>query len=166
MTTGSILLGIALLLLVGLFLVRPLLKAAHEEQGRLSRRQLLIADKEAILTRIRDLDFDYETGKMPDEIHQRQRSHLMNQAAEILQQLEQVDGKISANASEATDMDAAIEAAVRRMRQAKAVTGTQSARPTAANGGFCPNCGQPVDAGDKFCVSCGHKLRAKQPTTQ
>lgn len=161
--------GIALLLLVGLFLARPLLKAAQEERVRLSRRQLLIVDKEAILAQIRDLDFDFETGKMPNEIHQHQRLQLMNQAAEILQQLEQIDGKISASESKTADTDAAIEAAVRRMRQTKAGTGDTgplSVRPAAANGGFCPNCGQPVDAGDKFCVSCGHKLPVKQPAAQ
>lgn len=165
MTTGSILLGIALAILVGLFLARPLLKASQEEQGRLTRRQVLLAEKEAILAQIRDLDFDHDTGKMPDEIHQHQRTQLMSRAAEILRQLEILDGKAppSEAGPEDVDIDAEIEAAITRIRQAQARgRGSQAVRTRPANGGFCPQCGQPFDAGDKFCVACGHKLQTKQ----
>ncbi len=157
MATGSILLGIALLVLVGLFLARPLLQASQREQRRLSQRQTLLAEKDAILDQIRDLDFDHDTGKMPDEIHARQRAQLMESAAAILQQVEQLDGNAPpAETPEIEDVDAAIEAAVTRARSGKA----KSSRPTRSSkaGGFCPNCGKPFDAGDKFCVSCGRKL--------
>ena len=167
MTIGSILLGVALAILVGLVLARPLLQASREEQKNLSRRQILVAEKEAILAQIRDLDFDHDTGKMPDEIHQNQRAQLMNSAADILKQLEQMAGKAPQSAvpvvNKAGDIDDDIEAAVTRMRQAKKVRSAPKPRPVSANGGgFCPQCGTAFDAGDKFCVSCGHKLRSKQ----
>ncbi len=157
MTTGSILIGIALLLAVGLFLARPLLQASQHKQKRLSHRQSLMAKKEAILDQIRDLDFDHDTGKMPDEIYQYQRAHLMESAADVLRDLEQPDSSAPLPDAVEDDTDAAIEAAVTRLRQGK----SPSPRPAPAKskgGGFCPNCGHAFDAGDKFCVSCGRKL--------
>jgi hypothetical protein len=167
MTIGSILLGVALVVLVGLVLARPLLQASREEQVRLTQRQLLMAEKEAILAQIRDLDFDHDTGKMPDEIHENQRAQLMNSAAAILKQLEDLDGESPATAvavaDGAADVDADIEAAVARMRRARKAKSAPEPRPVAANGGgFCPQCGHSFDAGDNFCVACGHKLRTKQ----
>ncbi len=161
MATGSILLGIALLILVGLFLARPLLQASRQEQKRFSHRQTLLAEKDAILDQIRDLDFDHDTGKMPDEIHERQRAQLMENAAAILQQLEQVDGSASDRPDAVeSDVDAAIEAAVTQVRQGKPkqkqAKQVRASGPTQA--GFCPNCGKPFDADDNFCVSCGRKL--------
>ena len=167
MTIGSILLGVALAILVGLVLARPLLQASREEQKKLSRRQILLAEKEAILSQIRDLDFDHDTGKMPDEIHERQRAQLMNNAADILKELEQMAGKAPQPAAPilngTMDADADIEAAITRMRQTKKAKTAPKPRSTSANGGgFCPQCGNAFDSGDKFCVSCGHKLRTKQ----
>jgi RNA polymerase-binding transcription factor DksA len=167
MTIGSILLGVALAVLVGLVLARPLLQASREEQGKVSRRQLLLAEKEAILAQIRDLDFDHDTGKMPDEIHQQQRAQLMNSAADVLRQLEQLEVKASQPpdpvANGAVDVDDDIETAVARMRQARKVKSAPKPTTASANGGgYCPQCGHPFDAGDKFCVSCGQKLRTKQ----
>jgi hypothetical protein len=169
MAIGSILLGVALAVVVGLVLARPLLQASREEQGRLTQRQLLLAEKEAILAQIRDLDFDHDTGKMPDEIHQHQRAQLMNNAAAILKQIEELDSAAAPivpaadGADGVGDVDADIEAAVTRMRQARKVKSVPKPRPVVTTGGgFCPNCGRPFDPGDKFCVSCGHKLRTKQ----
>lgn len=167
MSIGSILLGVALAVLVGLVLARPLLQASREEQGKVSQRQLLLAEKEAILAQIRDLDFDHDTGKMPDEIHQHQRAQLMNSAADILRQLEQLEVKapqpVIQTVNGTVDVDDDIETAVARMRQGKKVKSIPKPRAESANGGgFCPQCGHPFDAGDKFCVSCGHKLRTKQ----
>ncbi|MCP4428673.1 MAG: zinc ribbon domain-containing protein [Chloroflexi bacterium] len=161
MTTGSILIGAAMLLLVVLYLARPLLQASQREQKRLSYRQSLLAEKDAILDQIRDLDFDRDTGKMPDEIHQRQRAQLMESAADVLRQLEQLDGAAPGDItgdikSRGDDTDAAIEAAVARMRQGKSKS--RPAPAAAKGGGFCPNCGHAFDTGDKFCVSCGRKL--------
>ena len=165
-------LGIALAVLVGLLLARPIMQGSQEERVRLSRRQLLLAEKEAILAQIRDLDFDHDTGKMPTKIHQHQRAQLMNEAAAILQQLDMLDGNVELTAAGQVDdgaaaavtIDEEIEAAVTRMRLAR-TGGAHQGQPGAASGGFCPQCGQPFDAGDKFCVSCGRKLPIKTAVT-
>jgi hypothetical protein len=156
MTTGSILLGFALLILVVLFLAQPFLRAPERESGR-SRsdaRQALLAQKEAILAQIRSLDFDHETGKMPDEVYQPQRAQLVAAAAAVLQQAESGEWEVESR----TGVEAEIEAAVSRLRQGRSTAGQGNGK-----GGFCPQCGQPTDVGDRFCAACGHRLSGRQP---
>jgi hypothetical protein len=157
MTTGSILLGLALLILIALFLARPLLeRPAGDERRRSSSYQVLSARKEALLEQIRELDFDQETGKIPNELYQLQRAQLVSQAAALLQQLDEV--AIPAASRLAADVDGQIEAAVARLRTRTSPAATSSN----GSGGYCPQCGRATDASDKFCAACGHKLPAKQ----
>ena len=147
MTAGSILLGLALLILVGLFLARPFL-VPRQRPSHLSQRQRQLAQKEAIIAQIRDIDFDHQTGKLPDDIYQPQREYLIDQAAQLLQTLDAQ----APNAPFIDDpaIEAAIEAAVAQRRQ-----------PPLSTVRFCPQCGQPVDADDNFCAACGYQLANK-----
>ena len=47
-----------------------------------------MAQKEAILNQIRDLDFDHQTGKLPEDIDEQQRTQLLPLAAGVLQELD------------------------------------------------------------------------------
>jgi hypothetical protein len=140
MTTGSILLAIALLILLLLFLLRPFLIPSSTIEP-ITPQQRLLAQKENLLDQIRALDFDHNTGKIPDEIYQPQRSHLIREAAALLQQLD-------SQTADSGDLEAAIETAVAQLRQ------------TSSNGqgNFCPHCGETIDPHDKFCAACGHQL--------
>ncbi|MBK7177537.1 MAG: hypothetical protein IPH82_10165 [Chloroflexi bacterium] len=71
MTTGSILLGLALILLVGLFIAQPLLLPEEKKARSRSPRQKLLAQKAALLEEVRALDFDYDTGKIPQKFMNR-----------------------------------------------------------------------------------------------
>ena len=103
MTTGSILVGIALLLIVGLFIARPFLIPSPPPKV-ISEREMLEAEKEALLVRIRALDFDAETGKQAAEEWEGEREFLMQKATEVLKQLDETE-----------DVDAAIEAAIAKI---------------------------------------------------
>jgi len=175
MTTGSILIGLALIILVGLFLAQPLLMPEERRQRRArSQRQTLLLQKEALLEEVRALDFDYDTGKIPSEVYEPQRAELVAAAAAVLAQLDNLGESTAvaaATVSPAEQIDDPIEQAVIRRRQAQtdeieqAVARRRSRPKTAVpvNGqtNFCPQCGRPVDASDKFCVSCGHQLTMK-----
>lgn len=93
-STGSLLLGIALLLVVGLVVIRPLLSPSADEANfahaadPVTRRQALEAQKDALLEQIRDLDFDRETGKVPEDKYQKRRTELTAEAADIFRQLD------------------------------------------------------------------------------
>ncbi len=142
MTTGSLLLGFALFLVVLLFLARPFLAVQGQTAVSPTPRQQLLAQKASLLDDIHALDFDHETGKVPTAVYQPQRQQLIETAAVILQQLDQL-----ATTPDYQQRDAEIEAAIAKLRQ----TRTPSAH-------FCPQCGQPIHAGDKFCAACGHQI--------
>lgn len=161
MTIGSILLGLALVLLVGLFLARPFLKREIISDHPTTRREQLLNEKEALLTQIQQLDFDAETGKIPPEVHQTQREVMKVQAAQILQALDELQTHPSA-------VDAEIEAAVAQIRRGEtAVPKTAVAAARNGKAVYCSQCGAPTDTGDNFCTNCGHKLQSPkaQPAT-
>lgn len=153
MAIGSLLLGLALLIVVALFVARPLLVPHTTADAKISSRRQLEQEKEALLTEIRELDFDYETGKIPSEVYEPQRNHLLAQAAAVLQELDE----ITEDSNE--ELRQQIEAAVaRRRRQPQPVLAGNG------QGSYCTNCGRHLDQGDKFCASCGQPVRAVQPT--
>ncbi|MCB8943929.1 MAG: zinc ribbon domain-containing protein [Ardenticatenaceae bacterium] len=149
MTTGSILLTIALIIVLLLYLLRPFLIPTITDKP-VTPQQKLQAEKEHLLDQIRALDFDHTTGKIPEEMYQTQRYRLLQQAALVAQQLD-------SHVADPTDMETAIETAVARLRQGQPTTITPSTNGKPSR--FCPQCGQPTDPHDKFCASCGHKLQ-------
>jgi hypothetical protein len=151
MAIGSILLGLSLLIVVGLFLARPLLIAKPEPTKQLTRRQQLEQDKEAYLREIRALDFDYETGNIPPEVYEQQRAQLVKGAAAILKELDDLP-------ADEGEVYSQIEAAVAAKRHQHAMSSNGQAR-------FCTQCGHRLDEGDKFCSRCGEALHVVQPTT-
>lgn len=180
---GSILLGLALLFVIALYVSRPFLQSRLHHEEAMTDHQALLAQKEALLEQIRLLDFEYETGKMPEQEHQRQRAQLVQQAAAVLKQLDalvpvqvsnggpvRVEQEIEAaiaglrNTPDSADTPAQIEAAVQNLRRAAPANDASTVPAQTANGGaqttgrFCSQCGNPRDAGDKFCAYCGFRF--------
>ncbi len=134
MDIGSLLLGLALLLVIAFIVVRPLLEqtAAHEQLA--SPADQLLGNREQVLTQLRDLDFDQAMGKINQEDYAAQRAQLVGQGVGILKQLD-VLGMRDAAAAEpagAVAVEAApadeIEAAVAKLRARRAA----SAKPAPA----------------------------------
>ncbi|MBE2220793.1 MAG: zinc ribbon domain-containing protein [Anaerolineae bacterium] len=165
MSIGSILLGLSLLILVVLILAQPFWAQSEREPRPRSRKQQLLMQKEAVLEEIRALDFEYDTGKIPEEAYQAQRTELMAVATATLKALDELGTEAPAD-----DVAAQIEAAINRVRSQKqspaqavtAVSTTATVAKTAVpvNGAskFCTECGAKVDASDKFCAACGNKI--------
>ena len=137
MTIGSILFGVALLVLVGAYVFRPMFAPAHL-QHPLSQKEQWLAEKDALIAEIKTLDFDHETGKLPDDYYAAQRDKLKLAAADALRQATIAPAHTS-------DLEAQIEAAIAAIR----------ATPS---GQKCPHCQQPVAKDDKFCRECGGVL--------
>ena len=178
LTIGSVLLGIALLLIVILYLARPFVMP-EDEAVRLDREEVdgLVLRRDALLRQIRDLDDDMEAAKVAPELYQRNRPQLVRQAAVIMQQLDAHGYSDAPAAPIAADLDAQMEAAVRRLRTPEqvdadieaAVRAARAAAPVAATVpsaaaavGFCPRCGRRVEADDRFCPKCGYAF-AQEP---
>ena len=146
MDIASILLGLALLIVVGLFVGKPFLTDSAPKRP-LSTKQQLLARKETLMNDLRELEFDHDTNKIPDDVYEFQRTALVKETAVILKQLD------SPKDTQAVDDD--IEAAIARAKSGKSAGGMKK---TAVSGkAFCSNCGKSLDSNDKFCTTCGHK---------
>ena len=180
MTIGSILLGLALLVLVGLFISRPLFMTnSGRRQRPVTKRQALVAQKEAIVVEISNLDFDYDTGKIPEEDYRPRREHLIAEAATLLKEIDLLDQQfddqlaeqLSARATpvsgSAADINLDIEAAIasRRAGTKEPAPVKLASEPVGTRNGktnYCTQCGHPVEKGDKFCAGCGQNLLEPQ----
>ena len=111
MTTGSVLFILAVGLVVLLFIARPFL-LPHQAERPVSDRAVLEAEKEAMLARIRALDFDRETGKQAEADHAAERELLVTRTADLLARLDELGSD--------EDIDALIEERVQRLIAAEA----------------------------------------------
>jgi hypothetical protein len=175
MDIGSFFLIIALLILVGLYISRPFFEGRKAKVLTRQEHDLsaLLAEKERTLTALQELEFDALLGKIPEEIYPTQRVVLVQRGAELLQQIDQLDGQAGDGGAALSARDR-LEAIVVDRRSAQA-----SVVPVGSNGGnhaddpvealiaarrrtrqekaagFCHQCGSPLQQSDRFCPKCG-----------
>ncbi len=119
-----------------------LIQKLSSEEG--DQYHQLLARKENCLEAIKDLTFDYETGKLSEEDYTRTKADFEMQAIEVIKEVEKM--KKSAEAS---------HKALLNNEEKK----TESEKKPAA--AFCHHCGSPLkSSGFKFCPSCGKPLTA------
>ena len=186
MDLGSIFLILALLLLVSLFISRPLLErksvsVSAEEQEYSS----LLAERERILSALQELDADFTMGKIPEEDYPAQRALLLQLGADVLRKLDAY--KPGKEESEPYEAGESLESALAARRAAYqtvtsgAAVGNSNGNGYSNNltqpddelealiasrrrarkekaGGFCSQCGSPILKSDAFCPKCGAKV--------
>jgi type II secretory pathway pseudopilin PulG len=150
------------------FIAYPLFSAAREDVSESSDQlETLISQRDAAYDAIRDLDFDYQTGKLSQGDYTALRDKYKARAAVALQAIDAQDGNGAgarddhagarveeeiARFREArrspTLVDDEIEREVARLRRAKAAAAEQK----------CKTCGTAYHAGDTFCSKCGKPL--------
>jgi hypothetical protein len=122
MDLGSIFLILALLVVVALFVGRPLMESAKvvgdKAEGEDHQHSMLLAERDRILNALQELDFDHTLGKIPEEDYPPQRNMLLHRGANILRELDAL--AVEDHQETAEDrLEAAI--AARRVDQAQAV---------------------------------------------
>lgn len=138
MDIGSLFIILALLVLVGIFISRPLLerknaKITSEEIKEEHDYSALLAERDRILDALEELDFDYAIGKIPEEDYPVQRNLLIQRGAYILQELDKYEGEPEQEQAE-TRLESAITArriAVRQGSQTRATNAVLSSADTA-----------------------------------
>lgn len=144
----------------------------------------LIGRKDATLIAIKELEFDYNTGKLSDEDYQRMDQRLRRQAIGYIQQIEklapqsaQLDGKIEAEIAGLRKTAGYVPAApapapaastpaptatpvAQAVAEATQPLPADSPQAPAAPVRFCTNCGKPVQPNYKFCAHCGAAVSA------
>jgi hypothetical protein len=93
MDFGAILLLLSLLILVGLFISRPFFERKkvvvdYETDPYDHERSALLAERDRVLSAIKELDFDYAMRKITEDEYWDQRNLLMQDGANILRQLD------------------------------------------------------------------------------
>lgn len=184
MDIGSLLLGLALLLVVAFIVARPVLERQSMPEKETSQADRLAAERETILAALRDLDFDHATGKISDEDFTPQRAQLVAQGVAVLKQLDALSPAMPERAVSAEDAIERAVAARRRSDHARvAPRAAQSAddlieaevaarrKPApvqraapASDSVTCPHCGALAKPGDRFCPKCGQVLDLSCPT--
>ena len=102
----------------------------------------LIHKKEAVYTSIKDLDFDYRTGKLSEDDYKELKERYELEALHILKDIDD-SGKKKTTAEDA------------RIKQ---ILPESSESITDKEFIFCPKCGTKANLGDNFCFKCGAKL--------
>ncbi len=178
------LVGLAILVIVAVYVAQPLI-ARPRVRGPVqeSPRDKLLAERDAIYATIRDLDMDFQTGKLLEADYHALRDRYMARGVEILKELDtlfdldrksEVGGRRSEVGDEieaavqarrrartqARPLEDDIEAAIRSRRQSKIGHQPSAIRhpPSAIGHLQCPSCGRPVDPTDRFCARCGAAL--------
>ena len=176
----ALLIALVLSLAALAFVLWPLLKPGPApviiEDDRLTE---LLGRKDAVMAAIKELEFDYNVGKLSEEDYKLYDGRLRRQAMGLLQQIEQM-APLSAG------LDAAMEAEVARrrrvsepapaaMRQATAAplavaspapvgagqTPATLAQPAVASAAVAPAAvinGPNGSAKPRFCTNCGNRL--------
>ena len=157
----SILIGL-ILLAASLFFVSVPFRKKHRKDAQISKPRVQKEERrEVVLFALRDLDFDFKTGKVSEEDYTPLRARLMTEAAQHIEQQQEEDQKLEA------------------LIQARRVTHQQSVKcdhcgdsveadqrfcakcGSPVNKGLCPSCGKKIRAGDEFCPSCGNRLEVR-----
>ncbi len=130
---GGRLAACAFALLIIAFLVTPLRQAGDPGGEAESPLSSLAREREAIYESIRDLDHDFETGKLDEEDYRGMRNDLRALAVETIRRERKPAG-----------------------REISAANGPTPDRTSPT----CPNCGVEVESGWRFCSICGTEVAA------
>jgi hypothetical protein len=165
MDLGALFLLLTLVLLVGAIISRPFFfREAEETEVSASlpeehQRSTLLAERDRLLNALRELEFDHNLGKVPEEDFPEQRAALVKATADVLRQLDAIEGAAAPEGkpAAAVEMDGQpeipdedLEELVAAHRRARPVDGKAT--------GFCSKCGKPAAKTDKFCSRCGAAL--------
>lgn len=117
MTAGAIVFGIFALGLIAFLVLRPIVLAEKTTKRAVTETELNAEESaiqlrtrlEGLLISIRDLDFDYDTGKVSNLVYAEQRKLLIGRAISTLIQLDQAEAHL-------VEVDDEIEKAVSQYR--------------------------------------------------
>jgi predicted nucleic acid-binding Zn ribbon protein len=159
MEISSIIVGLALFGASVAYVSLPF-RQKRQKKTNLSKENVQPeAQRATVLAALRDLDFDFKTGKVSEEDYQPLRAQLIAEAAQY----------IEAEKKEDAQLEELIRA--RRTMQHSDLKCQDCGWPiesdqrfcskcgSAVNNEKCPSCGKKIQADDLFCSSCGNKIQ-------
>lgn len=161
METSSILIGLLLVTGSIAFVVLPFRQNWRKTVTASKGLAQEVRKREVVLAALRDLDFDFKTGKVSEEDYQPLRNQLMAEAALCLEQEEKEAERLEAliqsrrKAQQGGTKCGHCDAPVRAGQRFCSRCGS------AVNNELCPSCGKNIQADDLFCPSCGNGLQTR-----
>ncbi len=165
---------IALMIAVTLWWVLAPLFSAKTQSEASERADLLALGelelkRDSIYAAIKDMELDYESGKIGEQDYQQGRLKFLQRAAGIIKQIEvlssdfenRLDAQLEALLANdtATIVNADDRAAAHADIQAQL-----NAMASRTSNYTCPDCGHAFEPGDTFCMQCGAALIKECPT--
>lgn len=150
----------SLLLLGGLaFIAYPLFASRQqrlsEKSEGVERRDDLLKEKQTVYAAIKDLDFEYKTGKLSDEDYAALRESYRARALNILKQIDEPE-QAPPSTAEPGDGVPPVKSGSIAPEGTSATTDTKVG--AAVDALLCVQCGQANPQGSKFCSKCGTPL--------
>ena len=161
METSSILIGLLLFTGSIAYVVLPFRQNRRKTVTTSKGPTQQVGKREVVLAALRDLDFDFKTGKVSEEDYQPVRNQLMAEAAQDLEQEQK----------QAERLEVLIQSRRKAQHEdtkcghcdAPVMVGQRfcSKCGSAVNHELCPSCGKNIKADDIFCPSCGNALQIR-----
>lgn len=160
MQISSLIIGV-ILLGIALFIVSlPFRKKEGKEIGKSNAAASEEGRREEVLLALRDLEFDYKTGKVSEEDYKPLHAQLLAEAAKYIEAEKEEDQQL--------------EALIQKRRRSTTILKCESCGAPMETGQkfcskcgeasksvSCPSCGKKIHAGDLFCASCGTHIEVK-----
>ena len=161
--------GISIFLALPFFRKRIEEVSSQEESGAIrnpieEKLRRLSLEKESLYGALKEIDFDYELGKLSKEDYEELQNKYKFQAASILKEIDDVGIKTGS-----IDLEEEVEKEIRLKRKANKLTDEEEIemeilRARKSNGRdktnlICSDCGKELVSDDKFCSNCGKKLK-------
>jgi hypothetical protein len=159
METSSILFGLLLFTVSVAYVVVPFRQNRRKTVTTSNGTTQRVGKREVVLAALRDLDFDFKTGKVSEEDYQPVRNQLIAEAAQYVEQEQKEAERLEAlihsrrKAQQVDNQCGHCDAPVRAGQRFCSKCGS------AVNYELCPCCGKNIKADDIFCPSCGNALQ-------
>ena len=161
METSSILIGLLLFTGSIAYVVLPFRQNRRKTVTTSKGPTQQVGKREVVLAALRDLDFDFKTGKVNGEDYQPVRNQLIAEAAQYLEKEQKEAERLEAliqsrrKAQQEDTKCGHCDAPVRVGQRFCSKCGS------AVNNELCPSCGKNIKAEDLFCPSCRNALQIR-----
>lgn len=140
-----------LVMVVAYLVTKPFLAPEIDGQRRVAQ---LVDDRARLISQLRDLEMEFETGKLAENEYTATR-------ARRLAEIEATETSLAEIAAEGEDGGGEIDPdVVGDEPSPDDVERRIAARKLALQGIGCPRCDADIDSADRFCRSCGAPLAA------
>lgn len=165
MTPILVIIAIIFTVLMIYQMVRPFLRSQQERvrfeilDHDLRRVGELAARKAGLLESLREVEFDYKTGKLTDEDYKAAKSRYERATIKTMRALDEIHGGRGWENAVDDELTRRINVMHQREQAAQHAEADAQHRAKAAAQIECPECGKHLEADARFCSKCGTTIQ-------